>query len=184
MSVTAIDCWDPFAPYLANVMCCPQFEATWLTLIGHSAPDPALSDHHCLSDFEKILASKGASQNLREICSAQPETLLSHVASCHVSGLDVLETGLVSACEKVDGVDECCERGCQNAVSEAARRISGEASADCEAVVLRWLAGKLDAPSANAVLRVLSNCKVNKGQGFGFYPQIRVITICFSLYRY
>lgn len=65
MSDAAIDCVATFAPYLANVVCCPQVEATLTVLIGQSSKyskELALngtSAKHCISDFQQILESQG-----------------------------------------------------------------------------------------------------------------------------
>ncbi|XP_062106115.1 uncharacterized GPI-anchored protein At1g61900-like isoform X2 [Humulus lupulus] len=187
LTITATDCWTSFAPYLANVVCCPQFDATLVTLIGQSSKDSgmlALNLTHskqCLSDVEKILTSRGANVRLQKICSIRAANLTE--ASCPVISTDSFESivdssRLLLACRKIDHVNECCEQVCQNAISDAAQKIalngmsslsggsvSGEQLSqidDCKNIVLRWLASKLDPPSANSVLRGLANCKINK----------------------
>ncbi|KAF7120394.1 hypothetical protein RHSIM_Rhsim13G0154500 [Rhododendron simsii] len=128
MSVTSIDCIAVFATYLANVICCPQLEATLVVLIGQSSKDTSMlalngtSAGHCLSDFEKILASQGASDTLQQICSIRPSNLTA--GSCPVNDVNEFEntvdtSGLLAACEKIDLVNECCDQICQNAISEA-----------------------------------------------------------------
>ncbi|KAK4792951.1 hypothetical protein SAY86_023386 [Trapa natans] len=173
MSVTATDCWASFAPYLANVVCCPQFDAILFILMGQSSKNSGMlalnSTHsrHCLSDVEKILVSRGANENLPNICSVHSANLTG--ASCPV--IDVIEfessvdtSRLLSACEKIDPVRECCDQVCGNAILDAARKISltGSSLDDCKGIVMRWLASKLDPSSANVVLRGLSNCNLNK----------------------
>lgn len=191
MSTTSIDCWSVFAPLLANVICCPQLEATLAILIGQSSKDTNLlglnrtDAKHCLSDIEQILVGQGANDSLKQICSIRPTYLTE--ASCPVKEVDEFEStvntsNLLAACEKIDPVRECCDQICQNAILEAATKISLKASeilsmggsnvlpehstkvSDCKSIVLRWLAGKLSPARAKEVLRGLSNCKVNKGE--------------------
>lgn len=190
MSVTSTDCIAVFAPFLANVVCCPQIEATLLILIGQSSKSSnllALNGSHsknCLSDVDKILVGQGASENLQKICSLKPSNLTE--GSCPVKSVDEFEKAvnssqLISACENIDLVNECCDQICQNAISDAATKIASKAYDylsisgsnlladhstmidDCKNIVLRWLASKLTPLSAKEVLRGLSNCKVNKG---------------------
>jgi hypothetical protein len=79
MSITTTDSWASFAPYLANVVCCPQFDATVVIIIGQStkySKSLALNKTHAkhfLRDVEKILESLGANENLQKICSFHPE---------------------------------------------------------------------------------------------------------------
>lgn len=191
MSMTAIDCFTVFAPYLANVVCCPQFKATLVILIGQASKKTnmlALNgtlSKYCLSDFEQILVSQGANSNLRHICSVQPANLTE--ASCPVKDVNEFEqtvdsSKLLSACGKLDLVNECCQQVCQNAISEAAKNLALKAYDlsstggpralsdhstkvdDCKSVVLRWLASKLDPSRAKEVLRGLANCNINKGE--------------------
>lgn len=190
MSMTSIDCWAVFAPYLAHVICCPQYEATLTILIGQSSKTTNLlalngsQAEHCLSDMDQILASQGAGDNLNQICTIRPPNLTE--ASCPVKDVSTFEntvesSKLLAACKKVDPVRECCEQVCQNAILEAATEIALKASDsllspneqhivmdhsaridDCRNIVLRWLASKLDPSHAKKVLRGLSSCKVNK----------------------
>ncbi|KAI4334097.1 hypothetical protein L6164_018829 [Bauhinia variegata] len=187
MSRTATDCWASFAPYLANVVCCPQFDAMMVTLIGESSKYSGLlalnATHasHCLSDVQKILVSQGANEDLKNICSVHPANLTE--ASCPIVAVDELEsiidtTRLLTACRKIDPINECCDQVCQNAIDFAARKIAlndmsnldkdlslPEQTAkinDCKNIVLRWLASKLDPVSAITVFRGLSNCNLNK----------------------
>ncbi|CAI0407194.1 unnamed protein product [Linum tenue] len=190
MSVTSIDCWGFFAPLLANVMCCPQLEATLTILIGQASKASnmlALSgsaSKYCLSDIEQILIGQGAAENLRRICSIHPSNLTKR--SCPVSDVEEFEKSvesekLLAACRNIDPVKECCEQVCHNAISEAAEKIAAKTSQvltlngpgtlpmnsstvvhDCKNIVLRWLASKLDPSRAKEVLRGLTNCKVNK----------------------
>lgn len=190
MSMTSIDCHAVFAPLLANVVCCPQLEATILILIGQSsrktnmlALNGTLAEH-CLSDFEQILVGQGAADDLKKICSINASNLTE--ASCPVKDVNEFESTvdsskLLAACEKVDPVKECCDQICQNAILEAATKIALKASYplnmeghnvlsdhstrinDCKSIVLRWLGSKLDPSRSKEVLRGLSNCNVNKG---------------------
>ncbi|KAJ9563110.1 hypothetical protein OSB04_008270 [Centaurea solstitialis] len=189
MSVTAIDCFTVFAPFLANVVCCPQFEATLVILIGQSSKvtkklslNSTLAKH-CLSDFDKILMGQGANNSLQQICSVGPSNLTE--ASCPVKDVDGFEkmvnsSKLLSKCGKIDLVNECCQQVCQNAISEAAKDlalasyqldamglrrpsdISTRVVNDCKSIVLRWLASKLEPIRAKEVLRGLANCNLNK----------------------
>ncbi|KAH9749483.1 putative GPI-anchored protein [Citrus sinensis] len=189
MSMTSIDCHAVFAPLLANVVCCPQLEATILILIGQSsrktnmlALNGTLAEH-CLSDFEQILVGQGAADDLKKICSINASNLTE--ASCPVKDVNEFESTvdsskLLAACEKVDPVKECCDQICQNAILEAATKIAMKASDplnmeghnvlsdhstrinDCKSIVLRWLGSKLDPSRSKEVLRGLSNCNVNK----------------------
>ncbi|GAY56779.1 hypothetical protein CUMW_174440 [Citrus unshiu] len=181
VSTTATDCWASFAPYLANVVCCPQFDATMVILMGQYSKYSGMlslnttNAQHCLSDFEKILETQGANRNLKKICSIHPANLTE--ASCPVVDANKFESivdssKILTACGKVDPVKECCQQVCQNAILDAARKIAMDGMVsmpenstridDCKGIVFRWLASKLDPSSANSVLRALSNCKVNK----------------------
>lgn len=190
LSMTSIDCYAFFAPLLANVMCCPQLEATLLILIGRTSKETnvlALNGthaEHCLSDIDQILVSQGAAPDLKRICSIHPSNLTE--ASCPVKDVNEFESTvnsskLLTACGKIDPVKECCDQTCQNAILEAATTIAMKVSEplnmdgsnglherssrinDCKSIVLRWLAGNLDPSRAKEVLRGLSNCNVNKG---------------------
>ncbi|XP_057429906.1 uncharacterized GPI-anchored protein At1g61900 isoform X2 [Lotus japonicus] len=189
LSVTAVDCWEGFAPFLANVICCPQLEATLTILIGQSSKfTDALALNstvakHCLSDVEQILMGQGGTGDLKHVCSVHPLNLTE--AACPVKNVndfnDIVDTSkLLTACEKIDPVKECCYQICQNAILEAATAIASKGSDilemdashvlpehsirvnDCRNIVLRWVASKLDPSHAKKVLRGLSNCNVNK----------------------
>lgn len=189
MTMTSIDCWSVFAPLLANVICCPQLEATLAILIGQSSKDTNLLAlngtvaKHCMSDIEQILVGQGANDSLKQICSIHSSNLTE--ASCPVKDVNEFEntvdtSKLLAACEEIDPVRECCDQVCQNAILEAATKISLKASdllsmggshvlpehsakiSDCKSIVLRWLASKLAPAQAKEVLRGLSNCNVNK----------------------
>lgn len=191
MSTTAVDCWGDFASVLANVMCCPQLEATLTILIGQSSKYTDLLAlngtlaKHCFSDAKQILMGQGASSNLTQICSIRSSNLTE--GSCPVKDVnkfhDTVDTSkLLIACEKIDPVKECCDQICQNAILEAATRIASKGSEllgldgshvlpehsarvnDCRRIVLRWLSSELDPSNAKKVLRRLSNCNVNKGE--------------------
>lgn len=203
MTVASTDCMTTFAPFLANVMCCPQLEATLAVLIGQSSNYTntlALNStqaKHCLSDFSQILVGKGADNNLKNICSVQPSNLTS--ASCPVINVDTFEKTvdtekLLSSCEKIDLVNECCNQICQNEIAEASGKLasrsyellsqsgehiklSDESSKikDCSVVVHRWLASKLEPSRAKGILRGLSNCNINKVCPLVF-PSMRNVT--------
>lgn len=191
MSDASIDCVAAFAPYLANVVCCPQLEATLVILIGQSSKYSNMlavngtSAKDCLSDFQQILVSQGANNGLQNICSIHATNLTE--GSCPVKEVDefksiVDSSNLLASCGKIDLVNECCEQICQNAISEAAKKLALKAYdlmsmdghhalsdqsnriGDCRSIVLRWLASKLDPSHAKKVLRGLSNCNINKGK--------------------
>ncbi|XP_050379918.1 uncharacterized GPI-anchored protein At1g61900-like [Argentina anserina] len=206
MSKTATDCWAFFAPVLANVVCCPQLEATLTTLIGYSSKYSRMLSlnithaKHCLSDVEKILESQGANKTIQKICSIQPENLTE--ASFPITDVDAFESivdpsKLLAACGKVDPVIECCQEVCQTAISDAARQLSEIGFAanlesvhavheqstridNCKNIVRRWIASNLDASSSNKVLRGLSNCKVNKVCPLVFPNMTHVVKECAS----
>jgi hypothetical protein len=191
MGITAIDCWSAFAPFLANVICCPQLEATLAILIGQSSKETNVLALNrtlakpCLSDIEQILIGQGANDSLTQICSVHASNLTE--ASCPVKHVNEFEntvdtSKLLAACEVIDPVKECCAQICQSAILEAATRIALKASEilsmdgshvlpeystrviDCKGIVLRWLASKLDPSRSKKVLRGLSNCNVNQGE--------------------
>lgn len=170
------------------MVCCPQFLATLTTLIGHSSlytRTLALNltqATNCLSDIKQILESQGSSQNLQSICSINPSNLTQ--ASCPITDVDEIESildysRLSDACKDIDSVNECCSQVCQNAILDAAEKIARQNHSkmslngdvlsqvivvdDCKDIVLRWLTSKLEPSSSNALLRGLSNCKINKG---------------------
>ncbi|MQM18033.1 hypothetical protein Taro_051016 [Colocasia esculenta] len=189
MRTTAIDCYQAFAPFLANVICCPQLHATLVILVGQSSKETGLlaldatHANHCLSDIQQILVSQGANSSLADICSVHPLNLTE--GACPVNDVNGVESAvdsskLLAACKKVDPVNECCSQICQNAILEAARKIAlrdgGLPSADgarmlpehfskiddCRNIILRWLASRLDPSSAKQVLRRISNCNINR----------------------
>lgn len=202
MGITAIDCWSAFAPFLANVICCPQLEATLAILIGQSSKATNLlalngtSAKPCLSDIEQILIGQGANDSLTQICSVQASNLTE--ASCPVKQVNEFESTvdtskLLAACKVIDPVKECCEQICQGAILEAATMIALKASEilsmdrsnvlpehssrinDCKNIVLRWLASKLDPSQSKKILRGLSNCNINKVCPLAF-PDMRHVT--------
>ncbi|WJX49914.1 hypothetical protein P8452_36291 [Trifolium repens] len=203
MTKTATNCWTSFAPYLANVVCCPQYDAMLVTLIGQSSKYSGVlalnTTHarHCLSDVHKVLVSQGANENLNHICSIHPSNLTE--ASCPVASVEefesIVDTSiLLTACRKIDLVNECCEQVCQNAIHYAARKIAlndmsnsnGNHSLprktarinDCKIIVLRWLAGKLDPSISNTVFRGISNCNLNKVCPLVFPNVTRIVKEC------
>ncbi|KAK9092068.1 hypothetical protein Syun_026979 [Stephania yunnanensis] len=207
ISITSVDCLANFAPYLANVMCCPQLQATIEVLLGQTsketgflALDGTLAKH-CLSDVEQILASRGASDDLQHLCSIHPSKLTE--ASCPIRDVKDFESSvdsskLLMACEKIDLVNECCTQRCQNAISEAAKKIAlsgygvssmdgahnineqGSRIDDCESIVRRWLALKLELSTSKKVLRGISNCKLNQDCPLTFPDIHHVSTNCGS----
>ncbi|XP_022877959.1 uncharacterized GPI-anchored protein At1g61900-like isoform X3 [Olea europaea var. sylvestris] len=205
MRVTSIDCMAAFAPFLANVVCCPQLEATLTILIGQSSKDTdSLSLNgtlakHCLLDFEKILVGQGANEDLFKICPIRPSNLTD--GSCPINDVSEFErtadsANLLAACGKIDTLNECCEQVCQNSIVEASRKLAEKAYNltsldgsrmmsdlstrvnDCKNIVLRWLASKLDLSQAKEVLRGLSSCKINKVCPLNFPNMSHVINGC------
>lgn len=210
ISTTAVDCWDFFAPFLANVICCPQFEATLAILIGQSSKDTGLlalrsaDANYCLSDVQQILGSQGANGNLQKICSIHPSNLTE--GSCPVNDINGFESAvdsskLLAACKRVDPVNECCSQICQNAIFEAARRIAfrdGDLSVmgttstlsehsvridDCRNIVYRWLSSRLDPLSSQKVLRRISNCKINGACPLVFPDTKSVAGYCMNMIK-
>ncbi|XP_073048082.1 uncharacterized GPI-anchored protein At1g61900-like [Primulina eburnea] len=205
MQLTSTDCMAAFAPLLANVVCCPQLEATLVILIGQSsnvtnrlALNGTLASH-CLSDFEQILVGQGANVGLSKICFIHSSNLTE--GSCPVSDVSEFESmvdssNLLSSCGKIDIVNECCEQVCQNAILDAARKLAQKAYNmlsldgshvlsdhttrvnDCKGIVLRWLASKLDPLRAKDVLRGLSNCRINKVCPLNFPNMSHVVEGC------
>ncbi|XP_078428614.1 putative GPI-anchored protein At1g61900 [Wolffia australiana] len=205
IKTTAIDCWTSLAPFLANVICCPQLHATMTILLGQSskssgalAMDTAQANH-CLSDLQKLLSSQGANDELGEICSLKASNFTR--GSCPIGDVDRVESlvdskQLLTACKRVDSVNECCTQICQNAITEAARRLalgSGQALEmggalalpehlyrvdGCKSIVMRWLTSRLDLSSVKQVLRRISNCNVNSACPLVFPDAKRVGQDC------
>ncbi|KAK4485101.1 hypothetical protein RD792_007710 [Penstemon davidsonii] len=204
MQVTSTDCISGFAPLLANVVCCPQLEATLVILIGQLsnytntlALNGSLAGH-CLSDIEQILVGHGANVGLSKICSIHSSNLTE--GSCPVSDVAEFESivdssNLIAACGNIDTVNECCKQVCQNAILEAARKLAEKAYNllslgvshvsdhstrinDCKSIVLRWLGSKLEPSRAKDVLRGLSNCRINKVCPLNFPNMSHVIEGC------
>ncbi|KAH0650956.1 hypothetical protein KY284_030868 [Solanum tuberosum] len=202
LRTTATDCWSTLAPYLANVVCCPQFDASLVVLVGQASSQSqslALNvthARHCLSDVEQILESQGASEKLLEICSVDPSNLTE--SSCPVIDVNEIKnsldtSSLLTSCGKIDPTIECCNQVCQNAISAAAEVLAfrhknvttsngapdlSEKSTlinDCKSIVLRWMASKFDPSSANRIIRVLSSCDINKSCPLVF-PDIKNIS--------
>ncbi|XP_010930038.1 uncharacterized GPI-anchored protein At1g61900 isoform X2 [Elaeis guineensis] len=205
ISTTAVDCLSSFAPLLANVICCPQFQAMLVILIGQSSKNTGMlaldstQANYCLLDYQQILESRGASGNLEQICSIHPLNLTE--GSCPVNDISEFESAIDSsklllACERVDAVNECCSQICQNAIREAATKIAlrdgGLTSMDisnnlpehysridgCRSIVLRWLSSRLDPLSAKHVLRRISNCNVNEACPLVFPDTTKVTEYC------
>lgn len=194
LRTTATDCWSSLAPFLANVVCCPQFDASLVVLVGQASSQSqslALNvthARHCLSDVEQILESQGASVKLLDICSVDPSNLTE--SSCPVIDVKEIESSLntsslLASCEKIDPTTECCNQVCQNAISAAAEVLAFSGSpvlsekstliSDCKSIILRWLSSKFDPSSSNRIIRVLSSCDINKSCPLVF-PDIKNIS--------
>lgn len=190
LTTTAIDCWGSLAPYLANAVCCPQLDATIKILLGQSSFSSGtlvVNETHakdCLSDIAQILEAEGSSNQLLKICSIHPSDVTR--ASCPIVDVTEIEQTIniptiIESCEKIDPVKECHHKVCQNAITDAAVKIASRNYStpdmvegylsheaiidDCKKIVLRWLASKLDPSYASNVLRGISSCKINKGNG-------------------
>ncbi|KAI3695484.1 hypothetical protein L1987_78481 [Smallanthus sonchifolius] len=177
ITTTAIDCWGSLAPYLANVVCCPQLDATINILIGQSSFSSgtlAINDTHaeyCLSDITQILEAQGSYNQLLEICSINPTNLTR--ASCPLVDVKEIENILnsskvIESCKRYDPMKECRDKVCENAIKDVAVDMASKNYSipkmidDCKKLVLRWLASKLEPSDASKVLRGISSCKVNK----------------------
>ncbi|XP_020092996.1 uncharacterized GPI-anchored protein At1g61900 [Ananas comosus] len=197
MSTTAVDCFASFAPFLANVICCPQLQAMITILIGQSSKSTgllALDSTHanfCLSDIQQLLASQGGSSDLQSVCSINFSNLTR--GSCPVNDINGFESivdssKLLAACGKVDSVNECCSQICQNAVYESAKKLAlsdggltlqnSSVVDSCRDIVLRWLSSRLSASSAKQVLRQISNCNVNGACPLDFPDTTKVAKAC------
>nr|CAD1840992.1 unnamed protein product [Ananas comosus var. bracteatus] len=136
MSTTAVDCFASFAPFLANVICCPQLQAMITILIGQSSKSTgllALDSTHanfCLSDIQQLLASQGGSSDLQSVCSinfsnltrdgcragsvlSSAKQVLRQISNCNVNGACPLDfpdtTKVAKACgESPTNHSSCC----------------------------------------------------------------------------
>ncbi|XP_068638724.1 uncharacterized GPI-anchored protein At1g61900-like [Aristolochia californica] len=205
ISIVAVDCWGFFAPLMANVICCPQLHATVAVLIGQTSKETGqlaldkTQANHCLPDIQEILTAQGANGSLSQICSIRPSNLTE--ASCPVKYVNEFESmidmsRLLAACERVDGVTECCSQICQNEIAEVATKLAlkdegvagmgGPGASvdrlakvdDCKQIVLRWLASRLEPLMAKQVLRRISNCNLNKACPLVFPDTRNVAKYC------
>lgn len=141
-------------------------------------PDSVAAD--CFSDIVSILVSKRANMTIPALCSVTFSNLTG--GSCPVQDVAAFEKAvnsskLLDACRTVDPLKECCRLVCQGAIMEASLIISGHQTTvgegsnnnnvnalnDCKNVVFSYIARKLPADKANTAFRILSSCKVNKG---------------------
>ncbi|KAJ4748678.1 GPI-anchored protein [Rhynchospora pubera] len=190
---TASDCSVPLAAFVGDVICCPQvnslmhiFQSTYTN--GTNTDALVLNKglaNDCFSDMMNILASKGASSNITNLCTVAGSNLTSMM--CPVKDVSSFEKAvnvskLLDACSNVDPLKECCRPACGPAIMEAAMKISmqgggsgflgndfaGSGNAgidmmsDCKGVVYAWLARKLSLETANSAFRMMTGCKVNK----------------------
>ncbi|XP_010672282.2 uncharacterized GPI-anchored protein At1g61900 [Beta vulgaris subsp. vulgaris] len=184
---TALDCSQPLASFVGNVICCPQFASLLHIFRGYHSTisdrlvfQDAVADD-CFSDIISILASKGANSSIPQLCSVKPSNITG--GSCPVKDVGSFEkvvntSLLLDSCSTVDLLKECCRPVCQSAIADAALQLSGQLTAgdgkdiggainidtlnDCKGVVFSWLSRKLPADAANTAFRILSSCKVNK----------------------
>ncbi|CAN1222446.1 Uncharacterized GPI-anchored protein At1g61900 [Linum grandiflorum] len=105
MSTTSIDCSAFFAPLLANVICCPQLEATLTVLIGQASRSSNLlalssnASRYCLSDIEQMLIGQGAAGNL-------PFSFMAAVCPLVFPNMKHVAKGCSST---IHNETECCE---------------------------------------------------------------------------
>lgn len=193
---TASDCSQPLAALVGNVICCPQFNSLMrifqgLYSLNNSAKlvlqNSVASD--CFTDIISILASRGANSTIPTLCSVKSSNLTG--GSCPVRDVDTFEktvntSRLLEACTAVDPLKECCRPICQPAIMDAALQISGkqlmlddnenlvgelnhiDTPSDCKGVVFAYLSRKLPSDVVNTAFRILSACKVNKGNVWHF----------------
>ncbi|CAO2838214.1 unnamed protein product [Amaranthus hypochondriacus] len=201
---TALDCSQPLASFVGNVICCPQFASLLHIFQGyHSTISDALVlkesvADDCFSDIISVLASKGANSSISQLCSVKPSNVTG--GSCPVKDVSAFEkvvntSQLLNACSTVDPLKECCRPVCQPAIADAALQLSGQLTAgdgkdmvggamnmdalnDCKGVVLSWLSRKLSADAANTAFRMLYSCKVNKVCPLDFRHPLEVVTQC------
>lgn len=197
MDKTASDCSQLLAPFVANVICCPQFGSSLHIFQGHFTKtsdalvlqNTTLADD-CFSDIVEVLGSKGANSS---VCSFKSSNLTG--GSCPVKDVDTFErtvntTKLLNACSTIDLLKECCRSVCQPAIVEAAFQISSlgtsdtntntnvDVLSDCKGVVYSWLSRKLPSEAADSSFRILAACKVNKVCPLEFKRPVEVINAC------
>ncbi|XP_021774876.1 uncharacterized GPI-anchored protein At1g61900-like isoform X1 [Chenopodium quinoa] len=201
---TALDCSQPLASYVGNVICCPQFSSLLRIFQGyHSTISDKLvfqdaTADDCFSDIISILASKGANSSISRLCSVKPSNITG--GSCPVKDVNSFEkivntSLLLDSCSTVDLLKECCRPVCQPAITDAALQLSGQLAAsdgknaaggainidtlnDCRGVVFSWLSRKLSADAANTAFRIVSSCKVNKVCPLQFRHPLEVVEQC------
>ncbi|KAF3337340.1 GPI-anchored protein [Carex littledalei] len=190
---TASDCSVPLAAFVGDVICCPQVNSL-MHIFQSSYTNGSNSDilvlnkrfaNDCFSDMMNILASKGASSNIPNLCTIAALNLTSTM--CPVKDVSSFEklvnvSKLLDACSSVDPLKECCRPACGPAIMEVAMKISVQGGgsgflgndfsgsgnvgidlvSDCKAVVYAWLARKLSPETANSAFRMMTGCKVNK----------------------
>lgn len=190
MEKTAADCSVLFAPFVANVICCPQFDSSLHIFQGHFCKNTDslvlqnTTADDCFSDIVEVLASRGANNSIPAICSFKSSNITG--GSCPVKDINTFErtvntSKLLEACSVIDPLKECCRSVCQPAIMEAAFQISSSSQSaigtntetglsthvdvlnDCKGVVYSWLSRKLPSEAADSSFRILSACKVNKG---------------------
>lgn len=219
---TAVDCMGPLAKFVGDVICCPQFGSTMRIVQGELSGSTGFlvlndtASQMCFGEVMSFLMDRGANDTLSNLCSVKPENLtkgLCPVLTVKEFEQVVSKSSLLAACTSIDPLKECCKPVCSQAINAAAvqlasRTLSSLASngssaehknqqvvADCEAVVLSWLASQLGPESANSVFRNLYSCKVNKACPLVFKDPSSVvnscggsspsnITCCMSLYSY
>ncbi|XP_021752135.1 uncharacterized GPI-anchored protein At1g61900-like isoform X1 [Chenopodium quinoa] len=201
---TALDCSQPLASYVGNVICCPQFSSLLRIFQGyHSTISDKLvfqdaTADDCFSDIISILASKGANSSISRLCSVKPSNITG--GSCPVKDVNSFEkivntSLLLDSCSTVDLLKECCRPVCQPAITDSALQLSGQLAAsdgknaaggainidtlnDCRGVVFSWLSRKLSADAANTAFRIVSSCKVNKVCPLQFRHPLEVVEQC------
>lgn len=193
MDKTASDCNQLLASVVGNVICCPQFSSLLHIFQGFystSSYNLVLQNgvaDDCFKDIVSILASRGANSSIPNICSTKSSNLTG--GSCPVKDIATFEktvntSKLLDACSTVDPLKECCRPSCQTVIMDATLKITGVQSLindnkniggmtnhtdvlnDCKGVVYSWMSRNLPHDSADKAFRILSACKVNKGEHF------------------
>ncbi|KAL6528069.1 hypothetical protein OROHE_015019 [Orobanche hederae] len=205
MEKTALDCNQPLAAVVGNVICCPQlnsllhiFKGFYSTNSDNLVLQSAAADD-CFKDIVSVLASRGANSSISTICAAKSTNLTG--GSCPVKDLATFEktvntSKLLEACSTIDPLKECCRPICQPVIMEATLKLSGaqsymkdnkntaglsnhlEVLNDCKGVVFSWISRKLPYDSANKAFRILSACKVNKACPLDLRQPLEVTAAC------
>ncbi|XP_024996602.1 uncharacterized GPI-anchored protein At1g61900-like isoform X1 [Cynara cardunculus var. scolymus] len=204
MDKTASDCSQLVAPFVGNVICCPQFGSSLHIFQGYYGTNSDslvlqnTTADDCFLDMVEILASKGANSSIPAICSVKSSNLTG--GSCPVKDVNTFEktintSKLLEVCSVVDPLKECCRSVCQPAIVEAAFHLYSselivdkntgssniDALNDCKGVVYSWISRKLTSEAANSAFRRLASCKVNKVCPLELEQPAEVIKACHNV---